>query len=346
MRKLFINGRIIGDDQPCYVIAEIGGNFKTYEEAKKLIDAASDSGVDAVKLQTFKADTLASKLAKYEMKNTGNVSQYELFKEYEIGKELHEKVYAYSIKKGLDIFSTPSHESDLDMLEKIGTNVYKIGSDDSNNLNFISKVAALQKPIIVATGMCTLKEVDDIVDTISKTGNTNFAILHAITSYPTEYEIANLNVINTFKNRYDGIVIGYSDHTIGMQCSLAARVLGAAIIERHFTLDRNSDGPDHILSSDPEEMKFLVNSIRIIEKALGNGVKMPVLQEQINRRNNRKSIVMNKSLNKGDVITIDSICVKRPGTGIEASQYNNIIGRKVNKNIEKEEVLTWNDLGE
>ncbi|CAH6889720.1 AFP-like domain-containing protein [Vibrio chagasii] len=346
MRNFFIGDRVIGDNQPCYVIAEIGGNFKTYNEAKKLIDAAHEAGADAVKLQTFKAETLASKLAKYEMANTGNVSQYDLFKEYEIGKELHEKVYAYSKEKGLDIFSTPSHASDLQMLEDIGTNVYKIGSDDSNNLNFIAEVAALQKPLIVATGMCTLKEVDDIVDTISKTGNTNFSILHAITSYPTEYNIANLNVIKTYKNRYPGVVIGYSDHTIGMQCSLAARVMGADIIERHFTLDRNAEGPDHILSSDPDEMKFLIDSIRIVEEAFGNGVKMPVHQEQINRRNNRKSIVLNKNLEQGDTISKDAICVKRPGTGIEASQFNMIIGRKVNKALVKDEVLTWNDLGE
>lgn len=346
MRKFTIENTNIGDGHPCYVIAEIGGNFKTFEEAKDLIDAAKYSGSNAVKLQTFKADTLASKKAKYQMENTGNVSQYDLFKEYEIGKELHEKVYEYSKKLGLDIFSTPSHEDDLAMLESIGTNVYKIGSDDSNNLNFITKVASLQKPIIVATGMCTLKEVDEIVDAITKTGNDNFAILHAITSYPTEYDIANLNVIKTFKNRYPGVVIGYSDHTIGMQCSLAARTIGADIIERHFTMDRNAEGPDHILSSDPEEMKFLVDSIRIIEKALGSGNKMPVKQEMINRNNNRKSIVVKIDIRKGMTISSENICVKRPGHGIEASKFNSILGLTVNKDLAVDEVITWNDIGE
>ncbi|AGG29611.1 N-acetylneuraminate synthase family protein [Morganella morganii] len=345
MRKFTIENKTVGDNLPCYIIAEIGGNFKTYEEAKKLIDAAATTGVNAVKLQTYTADTLASKIAKYEMKNTGAVSQYNLFKEFEISKSLHEEVYSYSRSKGLDVFSTPSHESDLQLLEDIGNNVYKIGSDDSNNLNFISAVAALHKPLIVATGMCTLKEVDDIVDAISKTGNNNFALLHAITSYPTEYNIANLNVITTLKNRYPGIVVGYSDHTIGMQCSFAAKVLGADIIERHFTLDRNAEGPDHILSSDPKEMKFLVDSIRIVESALGSGIKMPVNQELINRRNNRKSVVINKDLKKGEVITRESICVKRPGTGIEASLYNHLIGRTVNKDMPIDAVLTWDDLG-
>lgn len=346
MRKFKIEDTNIGDGCPCYIIAEIGGNFKTFEEAKELIDAAKYSGSNAVKLQTFKADTLASKKAKYQMENTGNVSQYDLFKEYEIGKELHEKVYKYSKDLGLNIFSTPSHEDDLAMLESIGTNVYKIGSDDSNNLNFITKVASLQKPIIVATGMCTLKEVDEIVDAISKTGNDNFAILHAITSYPTEYDIANLNVIKTFKNRYPGVVIGYSDHTIGMQCSLAARTIGADIIERHFTMDRNAEGPDHILSSDPEEMKFLVDSIRIVEKALGTGNKMPVKQEMINRNNNRKSIVVKNNLRKGMTISNENICVKRPGYGIEASKFNSILGLTVNKDLAIDEVITWNDIGE
>jgi len=346
MREFRFDNRVINENTPAYVIAEIGGNFTDLINAKKLIDSAVNAGADAVKLQTFKADTLASRKAKYEMENTGNVSQYELFKEYEIDKKMHEDIYAYAREKGIDIFSTPSHLDDVEMLECLGTSVYKVGSDDSSNLEFIRSVAATQKPIIIATGMCTLLEVDDIINAVMTTGNKNFCIMHAITSYPAKYEIANLEVINTFKNRYPGVLIGYSDHTIGPQCSIAARVMGAMIIERHFTLDKNGEGPDHILSSDEEEMKFLINSIRIIESAFGNGVKMPVKQELINRKNNRKSIVVDKDIAKGQYLTTSHLAVKRPGYGIEPKKLLDLVGKPVNCDLEKDDVLTWDLIGE
>ena len=343
MRQMIINGKIIKDN--AYIIAEIGGNFKTVEEAKKLIDGAIYAGCNAVKLQTYKADTLASKKAKYEMENTGNVSQYELFKEGELSEEEHVEIYNYANKKGIDIFSTPSHISDIGLLEKLGTSVYKIGSDDSYNLPFIEEVARLHKPLIVATGMRTIFEVDEIIDTIMKTGNKNFCIMHAITSYPTPYELANLNVIKTMLERYPNILIGYSDHTIGWQCSYAARVMGAMIIERHFTLDNNAKGPDHILSSTPDEMKVLVDAIKIFEKAQGDGIKMPVGQEIINRKNNAKSIVIDKDIKQGEVLTKEHLSIKRPGYGIEPKKIYEIIGRRVNKDLRKDDILTWDDLG-
>jgi N,N'-diacetyllegionaminate synthase len=295
---------IIGNKEikdKAYVIAEIAGNFSNLGEAKKLIDGAVYAGADAVKLQTYKADTLASKKAKYEMENTGNVSQYELFKEGELSEEEHLEIYKYANEKNIDIFSTPSHIDDVKLLEKLGTKVYKIGSDDSYNLPFIEEVAKLHKPIMVATGMRTIYEVDEIVNTIMKTGNKNFMLFHAVTSYPTPYELANLNVIKTMLDRYPNIVIGYSDHTIGWQCSYAARVMGAIVIERHFTLDRNANGSDHILSSTPEELKLLIDAIRIFEQAKGDGIKMPVGQELINRKNNSKSIVLNKNIKKNEI---------------------------------------------
>ncbi len=345
MREFRIGSTVINENSPAYIIAEIGGNFTTYEEAKELIDAAVYSGADAVKLQTFKAETLASKNAKYEMENTGNVSQFTLFQQYEIDSEMHKNIYAYARSKNMEIFSTPSHMDDVEMLEELGTSVYKIGSDDTSNLEFIRCVADTQKPIIVSTGMCTALEVDEIVDVIMSTGNKNFSILHAITSYPTKYDIVNLNVIKSFRDRYPGVVIGYSDHTIGVQCCLAARVMGALILERHFTMDKNADGPDHILSSDPEEMKYLIDSVRIIETALGDGVKMPVMQEQINRKNNRKSIVLDKPISKGEYLTKAHLAVKRPGYGIEPKKLNDLIGRPVSKDLEKDMVLTWDMLG-
>lgn len=345
MREFKFGSRVVNEVSPAFIIAEIGGNFTTFEEAKTLIDAAVYSGSDAVKLQTFKAETLASKKAKYEMENTGNVSQFTLFQEYEIDEKMHEDIYAYARSVKMEIFSTPSHMDDVELLDKLGTTVYKIGSDDTSNLEFIRNVAATQKPLIVSTGMCTAVEVDEIVDVIMSTGNKNFSILHAITSYPTKYDIVNLNVIRSFQDRYPGVVIGYSDHTIGVQCCLAARVMGALILERHFTMDKNAKGPDHMLSSDPEEMKYLVDSVRIIEQSMGDGVKMPVMQEQINRRNNRKSIVMEKSIAKGEYLSRSHLSIKRPGYGIEPKKLNDLIGKPVNQDIEKDEVLTWDLIG-
>lgn len=341
---MIINGKEIKDK--AYVIAEIAGNFTNLEEAKKLIDGAIYAGADAVKLQTYKADTLASKKAKYEMENTGNVSQYDLFKEGELSEQDHIDIYQYANEKNIDIFSTPSHVDDIVLLEKLGTSVYKIGSDDSYNLPLIEEVAKLQKPIMVATGMRTIYEVDEIVDTIMKTGNKNFMIFHAITSYPTTYELANLNVIKTMLDRYPNIIIGYSDHTIGWQCSYAARVMGAMVIERHFTLDRNADGPDHILSSTPEELKILIDAIRIFEKAQGDGIKMPVGQELINRKNNAKSIVINKDIKEGEMLSKKHLSIKRPGYGIEPKKIYDLIGKQVNKDLEKDSILSWDDIGE
>jgi len=344
MRKMIINGKEIKDK--AYVIAEIAGNFETLEEAKKLIDGAIFAGADAVKLQTYKADTLASKKAKYEMENTGNVSQYDLFKEGELSEEDHVEIYKYANEKNIDIFSTPSHIDDIALLERLGTSVYKIGSDDAYNLPLIEEVAKLHKPLMVATGMRTIYEVDEIVDTIMKTGNKNFMIFHAITSYPTSYELANLNVIKTMLDRYPNTIIGYSDHTIGWQCSYAARVMGAMVIERHFTLDRDAKGPDHILSSTPEELKILIDAIRIYEIAQGDGIKMPVGQELINRKNNAKSLVLEQSICKGETLSKAHLSIKRPGYGIEPKKIYDLIGKRVNKDLEKDAILLWDDIGE
>jgi N,N'-diacetyllegionaminate synthase len=329
--------------QPIYIIAEIGGNFTTFEEAKALVDAAAACGVDAVKLQTYRAATVASRNAVFDMENTGVVSQYELFTKYEIDEELHRKVFSYIGEKGLDWFSTPSHETDADMLERLGVEAFKIGSDDAVNIPFLLSIARKGKPIVLATGMCTLDEVRESVSAILGEGNNRLILLHAVTSYPTHPEDVNLGAMTSMMREFD-LPVGYSDHTIGTAACIAAAALGAFVLEKHFTVDKNADGPDHRLSADPGEMKTLVEQVRQIERMMGSGIKMPAHSEATTRINNRKSIVAARCLEAGQCILPEDIAIKRPGCGIAPKYLHQIVGRTVGRSMAQDEVLTWVDL--
>lgn len=328
----------------CYIIAEIGGNFTTLEEARRLIDAAADCGVDAIKLQTYRAETVASKLATFDMENTGIASQFDLFRQYEIGAALHESVFRYAEDKGLDWFSTPSHESDLELLERLGVGAHKIGSDDAVNLPFLRAVARTGKPIILSTGMCTLEEVRESVDAILAEGNENLTLLHAITSYPTHPENVNLRAMQTLMAEFPQLAVGYSDHTLSPVACLCAVAMGARVIERHFTYDKKADGPDHILSADPAEMKWLVDAVRSFEVMRGSGIKRPAESERTTRRNNRKSLVLTRRMAAGERVTIADVAIKRPGYGIQPKYRDQVLGRALSRNLDEDAVLTWEDL--
>lgn len=328
----------------CYVVAEIGGNFNDFSQAKHLIDQACICGVDAIKLQTYTAEYVASKNAIFDMENTGIVSQYELFKKYEIGKDLHERIFDYIDSKKIDFFSTPSHETDVQLLETLGVSAYKIGSDDATNLPFLQYVAKKQLPVFLATGMCTISEVKEAVETILAEGNENLFLLHAVTSYPTHAEHVNLRAVHTMQRIFPELPIGYSDHTIGTTACICAAAMGAKVIEKHFTYDKKECGPDHMLSADPTEMKQIVDTIREFEIMYGSGIKRPADSEKNTRRNNRKSIVVTKSLNCGEVLTKENLVIKRPGTGIAPKFFEQVLGRVVNREIEEDSVLAWSDL--
>lgn len=328
----------------CYIIAEIGGNFTNSEQAKRLIDEAAGCGVDAVKLQTYKADTVASKKAIFNMENTGVASQYDLFKKYEIDEELHREIFNYAKLKGLDCFSTPSHETDAEMLDKFGVNAYKIGSDDAVNIPFLKHLAKKGRTIILATGMCTMEEVRDSVSAILEEGNDDIILLHAVTSYPTHPEDVNLLAMQSMMREFPGLDIGYSDHTIGITACVTAAAMGARIIEKHFTYDKNADGPDHLLSADPVEMKAIVDFIREFEIMRGSGIKRPAEGEKNTRINNRKSIVIIKNIKKGETIHREHVDIKRPGYGIAPKFLEQVIGKKSNKDLEAENVLQWSDI--
>lgn len=328
----------------CVIIAEIGGNFLDLETAKRLIDDAKEAGVDAVKLQTYRAETMVDGSAVFSVDVAKGLNQKEYFAKFEISKKLHEQVYEYARKKGLEIFSTPSHYSDVEMLETLGTDVYKIGADDVTNLPMLKKIALLRKPIMLSTGMSTMEEVEDAVNTILSAGNNQIILMQVVSLYPTPDEYCNLEVINTYRKKYPEFIIGYSDHTMDCTACLYAAVMGAQVIEKHFTYDKNADGPDHIHSATKEEMTELVKGIRRFEAMRGNGVKYPQAGEVEVRENSRKSVITTRAIKAGEKFTEDNLDIKRPGTGIKPKFLPEIIGRTAACDLEKDTRIGWPDI--
>jgi sialic acid synthase SpsE len=343
MRPVKICERLVGEGHPVFIIAEIGYNFTTPNEAKASIDAAIECGVDAVKFQTFRAETVTSRNTEFPAE-AGATNQFEEFKRYEISEALHRELFDYARSKKTVVFSTPSYFDDVDLLERLRVEVHKIGSDDLTNLPFIKYVAEKGKPIIFSTGMGTLAEVDEAVQTIRATGNEQIVILHCVSNYPIrDLSALNLNVIRTFRHAFN-VPIGFSDHTTTMAASLGAVALGASVIERHFTLDKRMDVPDAFFSADPAEMKALVTGIRELEQALGSGVKRPTPPEEAMRRETRKSVIARADIEKGEAITREKIIVKRPGTGIPPKLAHLVFGRRAARTIKADEAITWDKL--
>lgn len=328
----------------CYVIAEIGGNFTDVETGLALVDAAADAGVQAVKLQTYRGANLATKSAMFDMENTGVIAQQDYFRKYEISEQDHMAIFAHAAQRGLDCFSTPSHPEDVDLLERCGASCYKIGADDATNTPFLRYVASAGKPIILSTGMCLLSEVHRAVDVILAAGNDQIILLHTISGYPTHPEQVNLRAMLTLKKEFSTFPVGFSDHTLGLWASLAAATLGAQVIERHFTLDKHAEGPDHMLSSEPAEMNELVRQIRHMELLMGSPIKRPYGPEVQNRRNNRKSFVVTQPIKDGEVFTPENLWPKRPGTGLPPEQENMIMGRCAARDLAVDTLLSWGDV--
>ncbi len=343
MKHVKIGDRLVGEDHPVYVIAEIGYNFNTPEEAKASIDAAIDCGVDAVKFQTFRAETVVSRETDFPAE-AGATNQFEEFKRYEISEDLHRELFAYARDRKVTVFSTPSYYDDVDLLERLGAEVHKIGSDDLTNLPFIKYIAEKGKPVIFSTGMGTLAEVEEALQTIRATGNDQIVVLQCVSNYPIrDLRSVNLNVIRTFRQAFS-VPVGFSDHTTTMSASLGAVALGASVIERHFTLDKQLNVPDAFFSSDPAEMKALVSAIRELEQALGTGVKRPAPSEENMRLETRKSVIARAAFKPGEVITKDKIIVKRPATGVPPKLVHLVIGRRAKQAIKADEVITWEKL--
>lgn len=330
-----------------FIIAEAGVNHNgDIEIAKRLVDVAFDAGVDAIKFQTFKADKLVTHNAEkaiYQRDNTGAGSQFDMLKKLELSFEDHMLIMEYCKKKGIMFISTPFDFESVDLLEKMDTPLYKIGSGDLTNSPLLRYIAKLDKYIILSTGMANLGEVERAIEVIRESGNDRISLLHCTSNYPTDYEDVNLNAMITLKNAFK-LTVGYSDHTLGLDVPIAAVAMGAEIIEKHFTLDRNMEGPDHRASLNPYELNQMVVSIRNIERALGDGVKRCNKNEESTKNIARKSIVANRDILKGEIFTNENITFKRPGNGISPVYTDKIIGKVAICDIKTDEFITFSNI--
>ena len=328
-----------------FIIAEAGVNHNgSIELAKQLIDVASNSGADAVKFQTFKAENLVSKnaqKAEYQKKTTDiSESQFDMIKKLELDVNTHKELIAYCQEKNIMFLSTPFDHDSIDLLNELGLKIFKIPSGDITNLPYLKRVGALGKQVILSTGMSTLKEVGDALTILVGTGTqkANITVLHANTMYPTPMEDVNLNAMLAIQEEF-GVAIGYSDHTLGIEVDIAAVAMGASIIEKHFTLNKAMEGPDHKASLEPEELKAMVSAIRNIEKALGSNEKILSPSEEVNINIVRKSIVASCPIRKGELLSEKNISTKRPGTGISPMKWDEIIGTIATKSYQMDESI-------
>jgi len=328
-----------------FIIAEAGINHNgLIKNAYKLVDAAVEAGVDAVKFQTFKAKNLVTKnanKANYQKQTTSkSETQFEMINKLELDIDAHKKIIKYCKSKDIMFLSSPFDHGSIDLLNELGLEIIKIPSGEITNLPYLRHIGSLSKQLILSTGMSTIQEVGDALSILigSGTKKENITILHANTMYPTPMEDVNLNAMQTIQREFD-IAVGYSDHTLGIEVDIAAVTMGASIIEKHFTLDKNMKGPDHQASLEPEELKAMVVAIKNTEKALGDGLKIPSKSEKSNMINARKSIVANQTIKKGDILTEENIVVKRPGSGISPMNWDEVIGSIAEKDYLIDEII-------
>lgn len=328
-----------------FIIAEAGVNHNgSVELAKKLIDAASESGADAVKFQTFKTQNLVSKDAKkaaYQKETTdAKESQFEMIKKLELDADTHRELIDYCKTKEIMFLSTPFDLESVDLLSDLGLEIFKIPSGEIINLPYLRKIGALNKQIILSTGMSDMSEIKDALDVLVDAGTNKdkITVVHANTMYPTPMEDVNLRAMLSIGDAFD-VAFGYSDHTLGIEVDIAAVAMGASVIEKHFTLDKNMEGPDHKASLEPDELNAMVKAIRNIELALGDDIKKPSKSEIPNMEVARKSIVASKKIAKGELLTQDNLSVKRPGNGISPMKWDEIVGTVASKDYKEDELI-------
>ena len=329
-----------------FIIAEAGVNHNgSIELAKKLVDVAVEAGADAVKFQTFKATNIVSKnaqKAEYQKKNMndGDNSQFNMLKKLELDVKTHRELILYCQQENIMFLSTPFDHESIDMLDKLGLEIFKIPSGEITNLPYLRNIGKLGKKIILSTGMADIGEIEDALDVLMEEGTKkeDIVVLHANTMYPTPMEDVNLKAMVTIGNTFD-IDFGYSDHTLGIEVDIAAVALGAKCIEKHFTLDRTMEGPDHKASLEPNELKAMVKAIRNIELALGNSIKKPTKSEIPNKNIARKSIVAKTTIKKGEILSEANLAIKRPGNGINPMRWDEIVNTIAQKDYKEDELI-------
>jgi N-acetylneuraminate synthase len=347
VKKVKIGDRWIGEDEPCFIIAEAGSNHnRDFNQALKLIDVAVKAGADAVKFQTYSAEKLYSKktpkmsyLKKENLIKEGE-SVWDLIKRIEMPREWHKDLADYCTEKELVFLSTPFDLKAVDELEEVGVLAYKIASFEITHLPLLEHTAKTKKPIILSTGMADLSDIELALDVMYRQGNKNVILLHCAINYPPRYEDLNLRAMETMRQAFQ-LPVGFSDHTLGITSDIAAVALGASVIEKHFTLDRKLPGPDHPFALEPDELKSMVKAIRDTEKALGSQIKKHTEAEEEMYRLARRSLVAACNIPKGAVITCEMIEVKRPGYGIPPKMLDIVVGRTAKVDIDEDDILTW-----
>lgn len=326
-----------------FIIAEAGVNHNgDIKIAKRMIDAAVNAGAEAVKFQTFRAENVVCKTAKkarYQIETTNqSETQYEMLKKLELTEEMHKELMEYCNKQKIMFLSTPFDIESIRLLSKLGMQIFKIPSGEITNLPYLREIAGYHKKVILSTGMSTMDEVKAAVKVLKNNGTDDITLLHCNTQYPTPVSDVNLRAMVKMQEE-TGLPVGYSDHTQGIEIPIAATALGAVVIEKHFTLDKNMRGPDHRASLEPQELKRMVESIRKIELAIGNGMKQMTESEKTNIDIVRKSIVTVADIQKGEIFTEKNLTTKRPGNGISPMRWDEIIGTVANRNYEADEMI-------
>jgi N-acetylneuraminate synthase/N,N'-diacetyllegionaminate synthase len=344
INEIDIRGRKVGHGHRCFIIAEAGVNHNgEMALAERLIDTALDAGADAIKFQTFRAERVISTSAPkadYQMKTTDpNETQLEMARRLELSFDDFRKLKKICDTRGILFLSSPFDEPSVDLLDEIGVPAFKVASGEITNLPFLEYIAKKKKPILLSTGMSYLGEVEEAYRTIEKAGVREIALLHCVTNYPAQPADSNLAALRTMKRAFS-VPIGYSDHTPGTAVAIAAVTLGACIIEKHFTLDKTMSGPDHGASLEPHELKMMVDEIRIVEDALGDGIKRPMESEEKNRIVGRRSIAAARTIEKETVITREMVTTLRPAGGISPRHLPWVIGKRAKKDIVPGEIIT------
>lgn len=352
MKKIQIGERTIGKDCTTFIIAEGATNHNNQLDlGLRLIGEASQAGADALKVQTYTAERLVTKTAPcfWEMANANEKvqgTQYDSYSQVDkLSMDAYREMKDYADSLGIEFFSTPFDKEDVDFLEKLDVNVYKIASCDVTNIPLLKYVAKTQKPIILSTGISRIGEIEEAIEAITEEGNDQIVLLHCTIKYPTPYDCVNLNAMRTMQKVFSDYPIGISDHSVGIEVPLAAVALGAKCIEKHYTYNKSAGvSSDHWLAIDTPELKQLVTSTRNIEAAMGSSTKRMDPSEEKSCLYARRSLVAAKRLLKGDVILADSIAIKRPGTGISPKFFELVIGCKATRDINEDEVLNWDDI--